>query len=129
MIRTLILLLKNLKYQFKVSLKIKQIMKTKLPVHNSVTVLLTCCMAKFIKLSFDLSPWYFTAAYIFIYKKRNIFYFLRLGEGGWRVSPRHLVGGRVGRSLNMLRSSGRVPSREEGSRPKYQHWRSRETLV
>lgn len=32
------------------------------PVDSSVTVLLTCCMAKLTKLSFDLSPLYFTAA-------------------------------------------------------------------
>lgn len=34
-----------------------------LPAHNSVTVLVTNCMAKVIKLSFDLSPWYFAGFY------------------------------------------------------------------
>ena len=43
---------------------------TQFPVHNSVTGFLTCCMAKLTKLSFDLSPWYFTVAVPDLKRKR-----------------------------------------------------------
>lgn len=48
--------------------KIPTLIDKSLPAHNSVTALVTNCMAKFIKFSFDLSPKYFAGFYMEIGK-------------------------------------------------------------